>query len=63
MLFSSLQICLPAINSSVLSPKTSDCQLLFTDLEGQIVNTHLKFLEVPFIKSRQIYIYIFRVQP
>ena len=28
-------------------------------LKGQIVKTHLKFLEVPFMKSRQIYIYIF----
>ena len=30
--------------------------MLFVDLKGQIVRTHLKFLEVPFIKSRHIYI-------
>ena len=28
-------------------------RLLFVDLKGQIFKTHLKFLEVPFIKSRQ----------
>ena len=46
---------LPAINSSVLSPNWR-LSTAFIDLKGQIVKTHLKFLVVPFIKSRQIFI-------
>ena len=63
MLFISLQICRFCQEQRFVCCQrlirpfqtlTSDFQLLFIDLKGQIDKTHLKFLEVPFIKSRQI---------
>ena len=66
MLFISLQIfcqeqrfvCCQQLIRPVLA-LTSDFRPLFIDLKGQIVKTHLKFLKVPFIKSKQIYIYMY----
>jgi len=64
MLFISLQICrfcqerLSVCCQQLICPFQAlprDLQLLFIHLKGQIAKTHLKFLQVPFHKSKQIY--------